>query len=36
MWDIQRPLVDAVLGSNDANEGALAFAERRPAVWSGT
>ncbi len=35
-WDRQRPLVDQVLASNDAREGAVAFAERRAARWTGT
>jgi enoyl-CoA hydratase len=34
-WDRQRPLVEAVLTSADAQEGARAFAEKRPARWSG-
>jgi len=34
-WDRQRPLVDAVLATRDAHEGALAFAEKRNPVWSG-
>lgn len=34
-WDRQRSIVDAVLATDDAREGALAFAEKRPAVWSG-
>lgn len=36
VWDRQRPLVDEVLASNDANEGAVAFAERRPPRWTAT
>jgi enoyl-CoA hydratase len=31
----QRPIAEAVLGSADAREGAIAFAEKRPAVWLG-
>ena len=36
IWDRQRPLVDAVLASADATEGARAFAEKRLPVWRGT
>lgn len=36
VWDRQRPLVDQVLTSNDAREGAVAFAERRAPRWTGT
>ncbi|MDB4943707.1 MAG: enoyl-CoA hydratase [Labilithrix sp.] len=32
----QRAIVDEVLGSADAKEGARAFAEKRPPSWSGT
>jgi enoyl-CoA hydratase len=35
IWDRQRPLVDGVLASDDASEGARAFAEKRPAQWTG-
>ena len=35
IWDRQRPLVEGVLASADAAEGARAFAEKRPAQWSG-
>lgn len=35
IWDRQRPLVDGVLASADAAEGARAFAEKRPAQWTG-
>ncbi|RVQ65019.1 crotonase/enoyl-CoA hydratase family protein [Croceicoccus ponticola] len=35
IWDCQRPLVDSVLASDDAQEGARAFTEKRDPVWSG-
>lgn len=35
IWDRQRPLAEAVIGSQDALEGATAFAEKRPPVWRG-
>lgn len=35
LWPLQRELVDAVFHSEDAREGARAFAEKRPARWSG-
>ena len=35
LWSRQAPLVDAVLASEDAREGALAFAEKRAPVWLG-
>ena len=34
-WARQRPMVEAVLGSEDAQEGARAFAEKRAPTWSG-
>lgn len=34
-WHLQREVADVVSGSQDAREGARAFAERRPPVWSG-
>lgn len=34
-WPAQRQLVDAVFHSEDAQEGARAFAERRPPEWIG-
>ena len=34
-WQRQRGLVEAVLASADAQEGARAFAEKRPPVWRG-
>jgi len=35
VWTRQRPLVDSVLQSDDAKEGARAFAEKRAPLWSG-
>jgi enoyl-CoA hydratase len=35
LWGEQRDLVDAVFHSEDAAEGARAFAEKRPPQWSG-
>ena len=35
MWEEQLKLVDAVFHSEDAQEGARAFAEKRPAQWQG-
>ncbi|WP_068073615.1 crotonase/enoyl-CoA hydratase family protein [Novosphingobium lentum] len=35
VWDRQRPLAEAVIGSDDAQEGARAFAEKRAPVWTG-
>ena len=35
VWARQKPLVDAVVGSRDALEGARAFAEKRTPVWGG-
>ena len=35
LWPLQRELVDAVFHSEDAEEGARAFAEKRPAQWTG-
>jgi len=35
MFDRQHPITDPVFASEDAQEGARAFAEKRPAVWRG-
>ena len=35
IWEWQRPLVESVLDSEDAQEGARAFAEKRAAIWRG-
>ncbi|MFS0737136.1 crotonase/enoyl-CoA hydratase family protein [Sphingomonas sp. 1P06PA] len=34
-WHLQRPLAEAVIGSQDAQEGARAFAEKRLPDWQG-
>ena len=35
VWARQRVLLEQVIASQDAREGALAFAEKRAPVWSG-
>ncbi len=35
MFDSQRPMLAEVMASEDAREGARAFAEKRPPVWKG-
>ncbi len=34
-WDRLRPMTEAVLASEDAREGAVAFTEKRAPVWTG-
>ncbi|HEV7613681.1 MAG TPA: crotonase/enoyl-CoA hydratase family protein [Steroidobacteraceae bacterium] len=35
VWELQRPLTESVVSSDDAKEGALAFTEKRSPVWRG-
>ena len=35
MWDRQASIIGPVLASDDAREGAAAFAEKRAPVWRG-
>jgi enoyl-CoA hydratase len=35
MFDLQRPRIAHIFASEDAREGATAFAEKRPPVWQG-
>lgn len=35
MWALQDAIMDPVFGSDDAREGAAAFAEKRAAAWTG-
>jgi len=35
VWELQRPLADSIIQSEDAREGALAFTEKRDPVWRG-
>jgi enoyl-CoA hydratase len=35
MFALQRPLTDHIFMSEDAKEGATAFAEKRKPVWRG-
>ncbi len=35
-WQRQNSLLETIIHSNDAREGALAFSEKRPPVWTGS
>jgi enoyl-CoA hydratase len=35
-WQRQNALLETIIHSNDAREGALAFSEKRPPVWTGS
>jgi enoyl-CoA hydratase len=35
-WQRQNALLEIIIHSNDAKEGATAFSEKRPPLWTGT
>jgi enoyl-CoA hydratase len=35
-WQRQNAMLETIIHSNDAKEGATAFSEKRPPMWTGT